>query len=162
MNLKRRSLAVAATAILGSVATLSSCSSDDSFRVHLCPDDTVSVDVYNYFPGSEFADVHTVDDPEELDYYCAHFPGWGDISVEETAYDPDAHTERAVTVMVMHSGTGDDRTVWVHRQPRYMAPDFITTSDGTQYKASTQHIDAYYLPQAQPISRSEVPEIPKG
>lgn len=159
MRPRRRLTTSLAVAALGSSVALAGCSSDD-VKLYLCANDIERADVYNYYPGSDAADLHVLADRTDLEWLCGSFPGWGSIPAESMSYDPAERTTRAVTVLDLFHRDGSQVTVWIHRQPGYQSDAFVTRNDGAQFRTDSTHIPAYYLPHAEPITIDDVPQIP--
>ena len=107
-----------------------------SERIALCTaqDEAVSFTVYNHYAGSDFADKHTVSDPQEVAWACDEASLWARLAAEPQDYVPDGLHERLLTVVVI-------------------------TGEGQQVLIPNQSINPYYAPTAETIPAAEVPKL---
>ena len=119
----------------------------------MCSSGTTSVDIYNYYGDSPIADHHRLDDVGDM---CETV--WLlDLKVHD--FEPDELGLRSVTVFVFHHENGDDSTVLIHRLPNGEAAYFRDSVEGgLQWLIKGAVPPRYYLPEAEQIDRSQVPQ----
>ena len=132
-----------------------------SERIALCTaqDEAVSFTVYNHYAGSDFADKHTVSDPQEVAWACDEASLWARLAAEPQDYVPDGLHERLLTVVVITGTDGSEQSYWAYRQPWYPAQTVLITGEGQQFLIPNQSINPYYAPTAETIPAAEVPKL---